>query len=928
MGLCLSPDPERHPVTEHHRRNPDAVPDLEAARQRISELESEKAQRKRAERVLRKNAEFLRGILDTTALASVFVADRNGTIVFANPRTEDVFGLPLDQFIGRSCLTDDWQVCDPSGQRLRPEDDPFVRARDSGQRVTNQMISLVRGDGSIRHLIINAAPMRDHAGHITHVVVAANDITDLKHTEEAYRVLVEDSAQGFSLFQDNRVVYVNPALVEMAGCRLEDLIGLNADEAAERFIHPDDRQATVASFQSVALGASPPQPTTYRLVRPDGGVRHLQSYVGLTHYKGRPAVQIVNVDITERVSAAKALEDSRRNFQELFNRLEDFVFVISLDGRIIEANPSTFERLGYSEEQLLGQAALLLYPPERRWEAQEVFAELLAGRRTACELPLLTASGAVIPVDTKVSFGLWNGDRVLYAVSRDISERLKAEQKIREGERRFAEALQAFRHVLYRFNMRENRYDYLSPHIREFTGFSYEEFASKGLGEIVKEFHPDDLPRLQAAMRDAVEHARGNTASLTIELRRRFKDGTYHWLSDSMMLVLDANRSVEAIVGSVHDIEEYKRAEDALRRKGQHLQKLLQAAPVILFAADLNGVCTALEGRGLEAFHIDPAQLIGKPMRELYAGRPIMKAWIERALAGEEFSVEYVDEHSGRALIGHVAQLRDARGKREGIVVIHVDITEQKTAQRALNNAHAMFFSFAEKFPGVMFIKDEESRILFANAQMRERFAADTWIGKRTEEVLPREAAEKSIADDRAAFATGSLLVEETLTDRHGRTRTWRTWKFPLTGETDTPRLLGGISYDITEQRQAERAYRTLVENSLQGLALVRNGRVVFVNAQASAITGYSREELMALTEAQVFGLILPADHALVLDRIQRRQCGEELAPMFHMRLIRGDGAVRRLLVYTSAIEFETVPVVQIAFMDVTDFPEARYGGK
>ena len=154
-------------------------------------------------------------------------------------------------------LTDDWQVCDPSGQRLRPEDDPFVRARDSGQRVTNQMISLVRGDGSIRHLIVNAAPMRDHAGHITHVVVAANDITDLKHTEEAYRVLVEDSAQGFSLFQDNRVVYVNPALVEMAGCRLEDLIGLNADEAAE--LHPsDDKIPTVASFQSVALGASPP----------------------------------------------------------------------------------------------------------------------------------------------------------------------------------------------------------------------------------------------------------------------------------------------------------------------------------------------------------------------------------------------------------------------------------------------------------------------------------------------------------------------------------------------------------------------------------------------------------------------------------------------------------------------------------------------
>ena len=309
--------------------------------------------------------------------------------------------------------------------------------------------------------------------------------------------------------------------------------------------------------------------------------------------------------------------------------------------------------------------------------------------------------------------------------------------------------------------MRENRYDYLAR-TREFTGFSYEGLPA-GPGRDRQEFHPDDL-RGSSRDENAVEHAAATPRpheSCAAGLKRSIIG------SDSMMLVLDANRSV-GLSWVLSDIEEYKRAEDALRRKGQHLQKLLQAAPVILFAADLNGVCTALEGRGLEAFHIDPAQLIGKPMRELYAGRPIMKAWIERALAGEEFSVENVDEHSGRALIGHVAQLRDARGKREGIVVIHVDITEQKTAQRALNNAHAMFFSFAEKFPGVMFIKDEESRILFANAQMRERFAADTWIGKRTEEVLPREAAEKSIADDRAAFATGSLLVEET--DRSART--------------------------------------------------------------------------------------------------------------------------------------------------------------
>ena len=175
------------------------------------------------------------------------------------------------------------------------------------------------------------------------------------------------------------------------------------------------------------------------------------------------------------------------------------------------------------------------------------------------------------------------------------------------------------------------------------------------------------------------------------------------------------------------------------------------------------------------------------------------------------------------------------------------------------------------------------------------------------------------------ALSQGSLMLYESYVYKHGHTRAWRTWKFALEGD-EGHKLLAGISYDITGQRQAENAFKTLVENSLQGLALVRNGSVVFVNPQASVITQYSREELQALKADEVFKLILPADHALVLDRIQRRQCGEELMPMFHMRLIRKDGAIRRLLVATSSIEYENAPVIQIAFLDVTDFPAARYG--
>jgi len=233
-------------VTDAYKQKEELVGELEAARRRIAELESETARRRRAENVLRKNAEFLRGILDTSA-SGVFVADREGIIVFANPRTQELSGLSVEESIGRSCLADAWPLRDFSGRRIPTEEDPFLRVRDTGQRIVNRGVIFPRTDGSLRYHVINAAPLRDRYGKISHVVFGVQDITEQKHAEEAYRVLVEDSPQGLSLFQDGRVVYVNPFLAEMMGCRAEDLIGLSVNEAAASYIHPEDRDAPLRS---------------------------------------------------------------------------------------------------------------------------------------------------------------------------------------------------------------------------------------------------------------------------------------------------------------------------------------------------------------------------------------------------------------------------------------------------------------------------------------------------------------------------------------------------------------------------------------------------------------------------------------------------------------------------------------------------------
>ena len=497
----------------------------------------------------------------------------------------------------------------------------------------------------------------------------------------------------------------------------------------------------------------------------------------------------------------------------------------------------------------------------------------------------------------------------------DIEDRKRAEQAVRESEQRFRVMADNAVDMISR-HAPDGTVLFVSPSCEALTGYSQDELMGKPAEFLV---YDEDVEKAW----EAINSLKETDDRYLSQHRMLRKDGTVIWVETVGRLIRDASSNIVEIQCAVRDITSRKEVEEALRRKNQHLQKVLQTAPLIMFAADLQGVCTFFEGRGLQSLGIEPGEFIGKSMLDYYGNRPQMKAWLDRSLAGEEFSVEYFHEPSGRTLVGHSAQLHDAEGNREGIVVVSVDITEQKKAQEALNHAYTMLLSFAEHFPGTIFVKDESSRILFANNWMRETLGAGGWIGKLANEYLPPDIAERILADDREALDNGPILVEEDFPDIHGRMRHWRTWKFPLEREGGE-RLLAGISYEITEQRQAENAYRSLVDSSLQGLALVRNGAVMFANEQAAVITGYSRDELLSFTPDEVFGLVFHADHALVLDRIQRRQCGEDLPPIFHVRIVRKDGAIRKLLLSTAAIEFENTPVVQVAFLDVTNLPETR----
>lgn len=120
--------------------------------------------------------------------------------------------------------------------------------------------------------------------------------------------------------------------------------------------------------------------------------------------------------IREQVDVQKNLN----NFQELFDNLEDYLFVLDMNGCILHTNSFLCKRLGYSHEELLGLNVLNLHPQNRAIEAATALADILAGKMPIVRVPFESYGGELIPVEIKTTRGNWDGHSALICLGREI----------------------------------------------------------------------------------------------------------------------------------------------------------------------------------------------------------------------------------------------------------------------------------------------------------------------------------------------------------------------------------------------------------------------------------------------------------------------------------------------------------------------------
>jgi PAS domain S-box-containing protein len=158
--------------------------------------------------------------------------------------------------------------------------------------------------------------------------------------------------------------------------------------------------------------------------------------------------------------------------------------------------------------------------------------------------------------------------------------------------------------------------------------------------------------------------------------------------------------------------------------------------------------------------------------------------------------------------------LTDPQGQIVAVYSLVQSVMDNKQMEEALRDSEHRFNSFMRHLPLSAFIKDQEGKVIFTNPYLNDLFGWKDVVGKSTFDLLPAEIAQHMVEDDRRALHEELVRTTEYITDHKGGRRVFETYKFPLENRDGT-KLIGGISVDITEQKNAEEE-RIKLERQIQ----------------------------------------------------------------------------------------------------------------
>jgi PAS domain S-box-containing protein len=863
--------------------------------------------RKRAEEALRESEIKYRSVIEN--IQDVFYrSDLKGCLLMGSPSGAKMFGYDsIDEMIGLP-LDSFWP--DPEErQRLLAQ----IKATGS---VKDFEAVLRRKDGTLFNASFTTHFYYDGHGNLMGTEGIIRDITERKRAEEALyaanetlRALVQSSPLAIiAIDLDGRVTLWNPAAKQMFGWQEREVLGQILPLISE------DKQDEYSMIRERALRGETITDMETRRRKRDGSLVDVSlSTAPLRDAQGHVVGSMaLCVDITQRKQMEEALQESEQRFRTLAEASFEGIG-LARQGLILDLNDQLAQMLGYSREELLGAPAADYVAPEHRALVSEF---MRSGRREAYEHLALRKDGTTFPVEIRARSTHMGDQEVRVSAIRDITDRKRLEQQIEERRLYLENILACAPDAIVTSDMQHHILEW-NPGAERLFGYPREEVIGRKIDDLIAGADAKAFNEAISWTRQ-VQERRVIVPTETVRYR---KDGSPVDVMVAVAPIL-VDDEWAGVVAVYTDITERKQAEsqreaalEALRESEARYRSMFEDSPISLWEEDLSEVKKYLDSlratgvSDLRAYFDDyPEAVIHcagliKVLEVNKATLALYKADSKEALlSGLEasrrhgpfdetqyhpFRDELIARAEGRTHFENEEHQYDLAGNRFDAFVsasvapgyedtwakvffLVADISERKRAEQALRESEERFRLFMHHFPGLAYIKDAATRVLFANQGFMTylNISPAEILGKTNQEVFPIEFAEQITADDRRVVESGQ---SEEIEEYYGG-RVWSTYKFILP-QTDHPPLLGGFTLDITERTRAAEEIRRL-NDELERRVVERTAQLEAAVKELEAFSYSVSHDLRApLRAIDGFTRILMEDYGPSLDAEGKRVC-------------------------------------------------------
>jgi len=519
-------------------------------------------------------------------------------------------------------------------------------------------------------------------------------------------------------------------------------------------------------------------------------------------------MQECNEDIVEEKKDKFSVEYNDGRYKTLFEQVNAAAFLSSFEGKLLEANQKSCELFGYGWNEILRLSLKDILPNETDWD--QFIDEVAAKGGLHIESESITKDGSYIPVEISISLFCMEQKPVMFVLVWDITNRKKAEKKLRESEKKYRGLFEFTTDGTLVLDARGEILD-VNTKICEMLDLTKDCFIGKnlfGMDILTAKSQPIVVSQFEQLLSEKTAN------SYTTEIKNN--QGDILDVEVSSFFLVKKDNEVDNFVLIIRDITARNLTEKTRIKEHGLIKTLLDNIPDSIYFKDEENKFVMVNKTKASHYNVLPEDMIGKTdfdflpedqARMIYDDdNQILQSGT--LIENKEEKITHSDGSNRWVSVTKIPRF-NAEGEIIGTMGISRDITDRKEIERNLDKKQHFLMTLLNNIPDKIYFKDEKNRYVLVNKAMADscKVKPEDMIGKTDFDFLSNDKAQKSFDHDNIVFQTGESIIDnvEKIIDTEGVEQFISITKVPWLNNNGERIGTIGISRDVTKWKNIEK---------------------------------------------------------------------------------------------------------------------------